>query len=108
VGRSIVGNYENGVIIHFQIKGEGRTILEARYKAYGNCTIIAACSYTTLWLSGKNIEEVKKFNSQDLIEALSIPALKTYCALVVEDAMREALRDYEAKINILAAESLCN
>ncbi len=97
VGRGIIGNISNGALIHFQIKVNGGRIMAARFKAYGNCLIIAACSYATMWLENKTLSESKQLKSACLIEALLIPELKIHSALLVEDAVKAAILDYESK-----------
>lgn len=94
VGTAVVGSYENGAVIHFQLKIKHNLIIAAKFKAYGNCPIIAACSYATDWLIDKTIERAKQLTSLSLMEALAIPELKIHCALLVEDAVKQAIIDY--------------
>lgn len=96
IGRTVVGNYENGSLIHFQIKIYEEKIVAARFKAYGSCPLIAACSYATEWVIQKTIADAKLFTSAELITALEIPPLKIYCALLVEDALMKSIEDYSS------------
>jgi NifU-like protein involved in Fe-S cluster formation len=94
IGRSKVGNPENGALIYFQIKVERNKIVAAKFKAYGNCPIIATCSYTTEWVKDKTLLQAAMLTSTHLVEVLAIPDLKIHCALLVEDALKLAIKDY--------------
>lgn len=98
IGRAQIGNYENGVIIHFEIKIDTQNKIQAaKFKAYGNCAVIAACSFMTEWLCGKALQDVNNFTSQLIIEKLIIPDLKAHCALLVEDVVKAAIKNYTLK-----------
>ncbi len=91
VGRGTVGNYENGIIIHFEIKIEKNKVSGAKFKAYGSCPVIAACSYAAEWLQGKSVEQVHQLSSTIIIKELAIPDLKVHSALMVIEAINAAL-----------------
>jgi nitrogen fixation NifU-like protein len=95
VGRAIVGSYENGVIIHFQIKVQENVIKALKFRAYGNVPTIAACSYVTQYLQHKTLSEAQELTSETLVVALEIPPLKIHCALLIEDAIKKAILDYQ-------------
>jgi nitrogen fixation NifU-like protein len=97
VGRAIVGNYDNGAVIHLHIKVANNLIVAAKFKAYGNCAIIACCSYLTQLVQNKSLSEASALTSQDLVTALTIPELKINCALLAEDALQLAILDYQNK-----------
>ena len=110
VGRSTVGRYENGALIHFEIKVnhlieqdvssrtcEKSQIIGARFKAFGSVIIIAGCSYATTWLENKSLSEAAGLDSAFLVRELSIPELKVHCALLIEDAVKVAVLDYEKR-----------
>lgn len=89
----VMGNRENGALIHLHIQVINEVIHAAKFKAYGTAPLIAACSYATKWLHHKSLEEAKLLTSAHLIEALDIPALKIHCALLVEDALQTIIKD---------------
>lgn len=91
IGSAIIGAKENGAVVHLQVKVKDRRIVNAKFKAYGNCLIIAACSFVTDWLHHKTIDEANNLDTDFLVEALNIPPLKIHCALLVEDAVKAAL-----------------
>lgn len=97
IGRAVVGSYENGAVIHFQIKIQENVIKALKFKAYGNVPTIAACSYVTQYLVNKTLLEAQELASEVLAAALEIPPLKMHCALLVEDAVKKAVLDYQAR-----------
>jgi nitrogen fixation NifU-like protein len=47
---------------------------------------------------GKTIEEAKKISRQDVADSLDgLPPTKMHCSNLAADALREAIKDYEAK-----------
>jgi len=92
-----VGSAERGDIVkfYFRINNETRIIEEARFKTFG-CTASIACSNVACdMVKGKTIEEVLKISNGDIIKALGeLPMDKIYCATTVEDAIKEAINNY--------------
>ena len=97
VGTAMVGTPELGAVLKLQLHIENARIACARFKAFGCGATIAAGSWATEWLEGKALEEAENLQGQDLVQGLELPALKTHCALLVEDGVRAALNDYKAK-----------
>lgn len=95
VGRSQLGSYQNGAVICFAIKVKKETIIDTKFKAYGNCPIIAACSYATEWLKNKTLSEVTEFCSEQIMSALAMPRLQVHCALLVAGAVKQAILNYK-------------
>jgi nitrogen fixation protein NifU and related proteins len=87
----IAGSYENGALIHFQIKLKDNCIEAAKFKAYGNGVVIGACSFVAEWVEGKTIAEASQLQAAKLVEELHIPQIKIHCALLVEDALKKTL-----------------
>ena len=47
---------------------------------------------------GKTVEEAKKISRQDVADSLDgLPPTKMHCSNLAADALREAIKDYEAK-----------
>lgn len=95
VGRAEVGSFDNGAMIQFQIKAVNDIIIAAKFRAYGASPIIAACSYATMWLQNKSLSQAKLLTNMDLMAALDIPQLQMHCSLLVEDAIKKAIRNLE-------------
>lgn len=96
LGSGSVGNYKNGVIVELQFIAPTREkILTAKFKAYGQTPLIAACSFTTEWIINRSIDEAHALTSAVLIQELQIPQMKSHCAHVVIDALQRAIVDWE-------------
>jgi nitrogen fixation protein NifU and related proteins len=92
IGSSTVGSYENGALVHLQVKFKANIVAAARFKAYGNAAVIAACSFATQWVTGKHVSEALQLSAETICSELDIPNIKIHYALLVEDALKDALR----------------
>jgi nitrogen fixation protein NifU and related proteins len=99
VGSAVVGNYENGTLLHFQVKISEGKIEAAKFKAYGPCLIIACCSYVTEWVTSKTIAQANEFTSAELVKVLAIPQVKIYSAVLLEDALKAAISNGMQKLS---------
>lgn len=93
----MVGSPAVGEVMKLQIRMRGTVVDAACFKAFGCGAVIAAGSWTTEWLQGRSLEQIREFDSQDIIQALDLPPVKLHCALLAEDAVRAALTDYTDK-----------
>lgn len=91
VGCAIVGNEENGALIHFYVQMCDGVINAVKFKAYGTPPLIAACSYATEWLYNKTVSESAALTSELLMTALDISPLKSHTALLVIEAVNNAI-----------------
>lgn len=95
VGTAIVGSRDQGALIRMQIRVSESGIISAIcFKAYGCGATIAAASWVTEWAKGKCLEQISELHSAVLIQALSLPPVKTYCAMLAEDAIKAAVDHY--------------
>ncbi|MBS0357979.1 MAG: iron-sulfur cluster assembly scaffold protein [Proteobacteria bacterium] len=97
VGMAHVGSYAAGDVIELSLCIEQDMIKDAKFKAFGNPYIIAGMSLLTTLLIGKTNEEATQITYQDFVKHLSLPPIKLYCALLIEDAIKAALTDYQRK-----------
>lgn len=97
VTQAKVGSYHQGEIIHLFIKidTESQLILDAKFKAYGSGPCIAVCSYALEQIIGQSIDEASALSAHELKYALDIPDSKIHCAMLVEDAIKLALHNYQ-------------
>ncbi|KAI4342535.1 hypothetical protein MLD38_027154 [Melastoma candidum] len=58
---------------------------------------IASSSVATEWVKGKQIEEVLSIKNTEIAKHLSLPPVKLHCSMLAEDAIKAAMKDYEAK-----------
>ncbi|GAU16625.1 hypothetical protein TSUD_325730 [Trifolium subterraneum] len=82
-----------------QIKVDPNTgkITDARFKTFGCGPAIASSSVATEWVKGKQMEEVLTIKNTEIAKHLSLPPVKLHCSMLAEDAIKAAVKDYEAK-----------
>lgn len=97
VGTGIVGAPECGDVMKLQIQVEDGIIKEAKFKTFGCGSAIASSSLATEWLKGKTIAEATEIRNVDIVEELALPPVKIHCSVLAEDAIKQALADYESK-----------
>ena len=96
VGTAIVGAPECGDVMKLQIKVDvGGRICEAKFKTFGCGSAIAASSLATEWVKGKTLKEAENIKNTDIVEELSLPPVKIHCSVLVEEAIKEAIKDLE-------------
>ena len=103
VGTGMVGAPECGDVMKLQIKVQGDTIVDAKFKTFGCGSAIASSSLATEWLKGKTIEEAKQIKNTDIVQELNLPPVKIHCSVLAEDAIKAAINDYKAKHGEAAA-----
>jgi len=96
VGTAVVGAPECGDVMKLQIKvDDGGRICEAKFKTFGCGSAIAASSLATEWVKGKTLKEAENIKNTDIVEELSLPPVKIHCSVLVEEAIKEAIKDLE-------------
>lgn len=113
IGSSLVGAPACGDVMKLQIKiiqaekviDSKKTftfiIEDARIKVFGCGSAKASSSLAVEMLIGKDIESAKKITNQDIKDALGLPDLKIHCSVLAEEAIREAIEDFERKNNLI-------
>ncbi|KAG4970596.1 hypothetical protein AAZX31_13G129700 [Glycine max] len=99
VGTGLVGAPACGDVMKLQIKVDDKTgkIVDARFKTFGCGSAIASSSVATEWVKEKQIEEVLTIKNTEIAKHLSLPPVKLHCSMLAEDAIKAAVKDYEAK-----------
>ena len=97
VGTGIVGAPECGDVMKLQIQVRDGVITDAKFKTFGCGSAIASSSLATEWLKGRTVEEAQAIRNTDIVEELALPPVKIHCSVLAEDAIRQALADYNAK-----------
>lgn len=97
-GYAEVGSSECGDTMKMYIKVDGNKIADIKFQTYGCCAAIASSSLATDMAKGRTIEEAEAMSKQDIVEELGgLPDKKVHCSLMVEDAIKEAIKDYKSR-----------
>ncbi len=106
VGTGLVGAPECGDVMRLQIQvnEETGTIEDAKFKTFGCGSAIASSSLATEWLKGKTVEQAMTIDNMDIVEELALPPVKIHCSVLAEDAIKAAIKDYQAKNRVTADE----
>lgn len=93
-----VGNPQCGDVMWLYIKVKDNIVTDIKFKTFGCGAAIATSSMITDLARGKTIEEAKRISRQDVADSLDgLPPQKMHCSNLAADALREAIKDYEAK-----------
>ncbi|MGH8400056.1 MAG: iron-sulfur cluster assembly scaffold protein [Gammaproteobacteria bacterium] len=79
--------------MQLQIGKDGR-IAACRYRVYGCPATIALCSLASEVLPGLTLDQAAEWRGMALAERLGLPADKRGAVLLLEDAVRAAVRGY--------------
>ena len=97
-GFGMVGNPVCGDLMKIYIKVKNDRIEDIKFETLGCASAIATSSMITELAKGKTIEEAKKIDRTDVAEALEgLPAIKMHCSNLANEALREAIKNYESK-----------
>ena len=99
VGTGMVGAPACGDVMKLQIKVNPSTglIEDARFKTYGCGSAIASSSLVTEWVKGKSLDQAMTIKNTQIAEELALPPVKIHCSILAEDAIKAAVKDYQAK-----------
>ena len=76
---------------------DNEKIVDVKFKTYGCGSAIASSSLFVDMMMGKTIAEAKLIKDKDIADALQLPPIKLHCSVLAEDAIRQAMVDYETK-----------
>ncbi|AQK97099.1 Iron-sulfur cluster assembly protein 1 [Zea mays] len=99
VGTGLVGAPACGDVMKLQIRvdEDSGKIVDACFKTFGCGSAIASSSVATEWVKGKPMDEVLTIKNTEIAKHLSLPPVKLHCSMLAEDAIKAAVKDYEAK-----------
>ena len=100
VGTGLVGAPECGDVMRLQIMVENNIIMDAKFKTFGCGSAIASSSLATEWLKGKSLDDAMTIDNMDIVEELALPPVKIHCSVLAEDAIKQAIKDYQNKNSI--------
>jgi Fe-S cluster assembly scaffold IscU len=98
IGTGLVGAPACGDVVKLQIKVDSfGKIIDSKFKTFGCGSAIASSSYVTEYIKGKNIKEAMNIKNSTIAKYLNLPPVKLHCSMLAEDAIKEAIKDYESK-----------
>jgi len=97
VGTGLVGAPECGDVMRLQIMVENDIITDAKFETFGCGSAIASSSLATEWLKGKSLTDALKIDNMEIVEELALPPVKIHCSVLAEDAIKQAIKDYQNK-----------
>ena len=97
IGTGLVGAPVCGDVMKVQIKVENGIIVDSKFKAFGCGSAIASSSYATEYVKGKSLNDALKITNKEIATHLKLPPVKLHCSMLVEDAIKNAVKDYQKK-----------
>ena len=97
-----VGNAKCGDIMRMYIKVDDEGIItDVAFNTFGCGSAIATSSMATDMIKGRPVEEALELSNKAVVEALDgLPAHKSHCSVLAEQAVRAAVKDYYDKKGI--------
>jgi len=98
-----VGNAACGDIMRVFLKIQkdkkgNEKIKDIKFKTMGCVAAIASSDALCEVAKGKTIEDAKKINKVDILRKLGkLPQIKHHCSILGEEALQEAIKNYESK-----------
>ena len=98
VATGMTGAPACGDVMRLQLKLDGNTIKDVKFKTYGCGSAIASSTLFVDMLKGKTIQEAKEIKDKDIAEALELPPIKLHCSVLAEESIAKAIEDWENKL----------
>ncbi len=93
-----VGNAKCGDIMKMYLKIDDDIITDVKFETFGCASAIASSSMATELIKGQKVEDALKLTNQAVAEALDgLPPHKMHCSVLAEEAIRDALENYQEK-----------
>lgn len=93
-----VGSAACGDIMKIYLKIKNDVIEDIKFNTFGCGAAIAASSIATTMIINKTLDEALKITNKDVVEALGgLPANKIHCSVLVEECIKAAIEDFNAK-----------
>jgi NifU-like protein involved in Fe-S cluster formation len=90
------GDAEQGARVEFEFLVEEGRVARGRFRAFGCPHLVAAASWVTDRLRGATRDELVALDWREAAEALEVPPAKFGRLLTVQDAVRDAARNWPA------------
>jgi nitrogen fixation NifU-like protein len=80
------------------LKMNGDTIEDVKFKTYGCGSAIASSTLFVELLRGRTIEQAKQIKDKEIAEALELPPIKLHCSVLAEEGIKRAIENWEEKV----------
>ena len=97
VATGLVGAPACGDVMKLDLKMNGDTIEDVKFKTYGCGSAIASSTMFVEMLKGKTIEQAKLIKDKEIADALELPAIKLHCSVLAEEGIKRAIENWEEK-----------
>ena len=98
VGTGLIGAPACGDVMKLQIEVDKTgKIVDAKFKTFGCGSAIAASSFATELIIGKNINDCLTIKNSDIASHLNLPPVKLHCSMLAEDAIKSAVANFKSK-----------
>lgn len=95
---SLVGKTSGGDVIKLELKiTKNGVIKNAKFKAFGCASSIAASSLVTEWLKNKSVDEALCIKNTDVAEYLSLTPIKVHCSVLIEEVINAAINAFKTE-----------
>tara|TARA_B100000780_G_C20923423_1_gene367944 strand:- start:179 stop:601 length:423 start_codon:yes stop_codon:yes gene_type:complete len=91
----MVGAPACGDVMKLDMKMNGNVIEDVKFKTYGCGSAIASSTLFVEMLKGKTIDEAKLITDKEIAAILDLPPIKLHCSVLAEDAIRQAIKNWE-------------
>ena len=92
------GNAKCGDIMRIYLKVKDDIIEDVEFETFGCGSAIASSSMATEMIKNKPISEALALTNRAVAEALDgLPANKLHCSVLAEEAIQNAIKDYQKK-----------
>jgi nitrogen fixation NifU-like protein len=98
IATGLAGAPACGDVMKLQLKIKDNIITDVKFKTYGCGSAIASSTMFVDMLKGKTIQNANQIKDKDIAEALDLPAIKLHCSVLAEDAIRQAIENWENKL----------
>ena len=100
-GYGRTGNVKCGDVMEFWIKVKDNKIKDVKWRTFGCASAIASTSMLSVMLKEKGgmvLEKALRLTGKDIMDRLGgLPNIKIHCSVLGDQALREAISDYEKK-----------
>ena len=99
VATGMVGAPACGDVMKLDLKMNGDTIEDVKFKTYGCGSAIASSTMFVEMLKGRTIEEAKLIKDKEIADALELPPIKLHCSVLAEEGIKKAIENWEEKVS---------